>query len=295
MSTHRLSDDPGVGEDATLSVLVEAEAALSAARYDEAVALANRGIESNPLGFNFVRIRAQAEYHRSRFKEAIADAETVLSIVPHDAFMAQTLLFSAIFSGDFDEAKRAAREGLKHHPDHLAFLHFACKTAQSDGDAELALRLARRLLVLHGEFSEVQSLAADCLMAAGLAREARVHLEKSIELGSRDHSVFYHLGCIDLGDKKFDPALGHFLDSIDAGRQSADARIGAAYCYLGLAEPMKARDMCDQAFAIGPVDLRAWELKLCVASAMSDDVGARAAAAEIDKARANAGMAPLAG
>lgn len=195
--------------------LIVARAHAMAGQLDSAAAIARREIAAAPDSVEPRRLLARIFQDRKQWTDAIVEWRAVRELRGDDPALLLDLGICLEQSGDIDGAVKAGREALALVPDAGPALNFlGYLLADHERDLAEAERLVHRALVQDPDNGAYVDSWGWVLFRLGRLEEARVALERAVELTGGDAVVHEHLGDVYAALKMVEPARKQYRASL---------------------------------------------------------------------------------
>lgn len=199
------------------SRLIVARAYAMAGQLDSAAAISRRESAAAPDSVEPRRLLARVLQDRKQWTEAIAEWSAVRALRGDEPALLLDLGICLEQSGDIEGAAKAGRDALALVPDAPPILNFlGYLLADHELDLAQAERLVRRALVQDPDNGAYVDSWGWVLYRLGRLEEARVALERAVELTGGDPVVHEHLGDVYAGLKLVEAARKQYRASLAA-------------------------------------------------------------------------------
>jgi Flp pilus assembly protein TadD len=188
-----------------------------AGQLDSAAAISRRESAAAPDSVEPRRLLARVLQDRKQWTEAIAEWSAVRALRGDEPALLLDLGICLEQSGDIEGAAKAGRDALALVPDAPPILNFlGYLLADHELDLAQAERLVRRALVQDPDNGAYVDSWGWVLYRLGRLEEARVALERAVELTGGDPVVHEHLGDVYAGLKLVEAARKQYRASLAA-------------------------------------------------------------------------------
>ncbi|HXI03520.1 MAG TPA: sulfatase-like hydrolase/transferase [Candidatus Saccharimonadales bacterium] len=198
--------DPKDKVDA-LEMINKISSAYGSGDFRTAAGLAREYLAGEPDNTSVRQFLADSYRGLGMYDEALSEYRTILGVSPDDVDVLLNVGWVLSKQGDAQQAMATYEKVLKIHPKHIFALSSLGNLHFLQGDLPGAAKYYRQVLLEKPNHWKTIVAMAEIFQRQGMSHEAKVFLQRAIEIKPKDLDSYLSLGWLQFTDKEYDDAL----------------------------------------------------------------------------------------